>query len=93
MRLFDRTGSERWKTFAPGFASAVNVSGDGRFVGWHFNQGSEREALFYPAGHFRERFYRPDVISLGLETLDVQLALQQANDAQKAAARSPLVVR
>ena len=52
-----------------------------------------REFLFYPAGHFRERFYRFDVVSLVLETQDVQLALQQANEAQKATARSPLASR
>ncbi len=32
------------------------------FVGWHLNQGRDREALYYPASNFFDTYYRPDVL-------------------------------
>jgi hypothetical protein len=51
-------------------------------IGWHLNQGPDKEALFYPASQFRQRFYRPDVIDRILQTYDETEALTQANAAR-----------
>jgi hypothetical protein len=32
-------------------------------IGWHLNQGKNREALYYPISRFFDTFYRPDIIS------------------------------
>jgi WD40 repeat protein len=131
VRLFDRTGAERWKVAIPSEAWAVNVSADGRLavaahgdgtirwysmkdgkellaffphkdrkrwilwtpsgyydaspgaeelIGWHVNNGRDRAADFFPVGQFRNVYYRPDVVSMVLQTGDEQLALKEANE-------------
>jgi len=49
-------------------------------IGWHVNNGKESTPDFYPVGLFRQRFYRPDIISKILYTLDEAKAVQFAND-------------
>lgn len=50
-------------------------------IGWQVNNGKDRLADFFPAGQFRERFYRPDVVAAVLETLDESKAVAQADAA------------
>lgn len=49
-------------------------------LGWHLDSGPGREAGFVPASKFRDRFYRPDVLSQLLATRDLPIALRQANE-------------
>jgi hypothetical protein len=130
LRLFDRTGKERWRQDVPETVWAVNVSGDGRLVvaaygdgmirwhrlsdgaellafypdgdrerwvvwtpqgyymaspggedliGWQVNKGRDEAPEFFTASRFRDRFYRPDVVQLVLDELDVDKALLRAN--------------
>lgn len=68
----------RWVAFTPnGFYQASAGAED--LIGWHLNQGSAKAPEFFGASRFREQFYRPDVLSLVLETLDVDQALALAD--------------
>ena len=69
VRLFNQSGTELWKTSAPGGAWAVNVSGDGRFVvaalgdgtlRWYrMSDGRELLALFPHADRKRWVLWTP----------------------------------
>jgi len=39
-------------------------------IGWHVNQGKEKEAAFYPVARFFEQFYRPELITEVARTVD-----------------------
>jgi WD40 repeat protein len=143
LRLFDRSGAEKWNVPVPGIAWSVNISGNGRvavaafadgtirwyriadgrellaffphkdrkrwviwspkgyydasagaeeLIGWHVNQGKDREADFFPASRFRSGFYRPDVIARVLEVGSEEEALRLANE-ESGRKREELTVR
>ncbi|MEA3207973.1 MAG: hypothetical protein QOE70_1030 [Chthoniobacter sp.] len=71
---------KRWVAWTPQGYYDTSPEGEG-LIGWHVNRGRDKEADFFPAAKFRDRFYRPDVISLVLETRDVSAALEAANKA------------
>ena len=49
-------------------------------IGWHVNgKGWDDTPDFFPASRFRERFYRPDIVQLVLNTLDEAKAIEEAN--------------
>ncbi|MCC6810048.1 MAG: caspase family protein [Deltaproteobacteria bacterium] len=53
-----------------------DASPDGEdLVGWHVNRGLDAAADFYPASLLRKHFYRPDIVSRVLDTLDEQKAI------------------
>lgn len=69
---------KRWVMWTPtGFYDASPGAED--LIGWHVNNGKDREADFFPASRFRDRFYRPDVISKVLESGTASIALERAN--------------
>lgn len=51
-------------------------------LGWHLNQGADRESAYYPLSKFRDQYYRPDIIDRILDTLDEAEAVRQANAAR-----------
>lgn len=62
LSLFVHIDLERWIFWTPqGYYDASPGGED--LIGWHVNQGLEREALFYGADRFRDLLYRPDIIS------------------------------
>ncbi|OQW92635.1 MAG: hypothetical protein BWK78_01095 [Thiotrichaceae bacterium IS1] len=48
-------------------------------IGWHVNNGKDKEASFYPAGALYASYKRPDVVKKILVTLNAEEAIQQAN--------------
>ena len=58
-------------------------SGAEGLIGWHINRGWEQSADFFPASRFRERFNRPDIVRLVLQTLDEDEAVKRANETAK----------
>ena len=82
LALFPHPDGRRWVLWTPaGYYDAA--AGAEELLGWHVNQGPDREALFYSVAKFREKLYRPDVIARVLKTLDVQVALRQADRARE----------
>jgi hypothetical protein len=49
-------------------------------IGWQLNRGKDHAADYFPVSSFRERFYRPDVLTKVLTTQDETEALHQANE-------------
>jgi WD40 repeat protein len=56
--LFLHPDKKRWVLWSPeGYFDCSQGADD--LIGWHVNQGSDREALYYPASQFFEKFYTP----------------------------------
>lgn len=71
---------KRWVMWTPsGYYDASPGAED--LIGWHVNRGKDHEADFFPASRFRERFFRPDVLTKVLETQDEAEAVRLANEA------------
>jgi len=80
LALFPHADRKRWVLWTPsGYYDASPGAED--LIGWHVNRGVNQAADFFPVSQFRERFNRPDVIDLVLDTLDEGVALAQANAA------------
>jgi hypothetical protein len=69
---------KRWVVWTPSGYYDASVGGED-LIGWHVNRGPDQAADFFPASRFRDRFYRPDVVSRILDTLDETAALAQAD--------------
>ena len=78
LALFPDADGKRWVAWTPNGYYDASVGGD-ELIGWHVNRGADKAAGFFPAAQFRERFNRPDVVALVLDTLDVDEAIRQAN--------------
>jgi len=63
--LFLHPDNQRWILWSPNGDFDCS-SGSDDLIGWHINQGLDKEALYYPANHFYEKFY---VLNLGSKIL------------------------
>lgn len=76
----------RWILWTPsGYYDAA--PGAESLIGWHLNQGKDKEALYYPVAQFRSKFYRPDIIDQIFEYWDEVTAINRAN---QVAQRNPI---
>jgi len=82
LALFIHSDGRRWIAWTPQGYYDASLGAD-NLIGWHVNHGYDQAPDFYPVSQFRDRFYRPDVISRVLRTanLDVEEAVHAANDA------------
>jgi WD40 repeat protein len=80
LALFVNSKSKSWIAWTPTGYYMASPGGED-LIGWHLNRGWDQEADFFPASRFRERFNRPDIVHLALETLDEDTAIRQANAA------------
>jgi WD40 repeat protein len=79
LAFFPHNDRRRWLLWTrSGYYDASPGAED--LIGWHVNNGPNAAADFFPVGQFRDVYYRPDLISLILQTGDEQLALKEAND-------------
>ncbi len=53
--------------------------GSEQIFGWQVDCGLDQAVDFFPGAHFRDKYYRPDVISRVLETRDGDKALRLAD--------------
>ena len=83
----------RWVAWTPtGYYDASPGAED--FIGWHLNQGVDKEALFFSADRFRDLYYRPDLIPQVLRTRTVPSApVAVAPKPSTPQARSNIVLR
>jgi len=79
LAFFPHADRVRWVLWTPSGYYDASPGGED-LIGWHVNRGRDREADFFSASRFRAGFYRPDVISRVLGTLDEARALAQANE-------------
>lgn len=80
LTLFVHAGDKRWVAWTPKGYYMASPKGE-ELIGWHVNNGPDREADFFGAGRFRDTFNRPDVVERVLTTLDEVEALRQADAA------------
>jgi WD40 repeat protein len=80
LALFVHSDGKRWVAFTPSGYYAAGPGGED-LVGWQVDNGPDQAASFFPASRFRDYFYRPDVVSLVLKTLDESEAVKQAESA------------
>ncbi|MDQ3686491.1 MAG: hypothetical protein M3430_12955, partial [Acidobacteriota bacterium] len=79
LAFFPHADRKRWVVWSPsGYYDAAPGAED--LIGWHVNNGRDRAADFFPAGQFRDVYYRPDVVSKVLETGNEARAVQLANE-------------
>jgi len=80
LALFVHPDGRRWIAWTPQGYYDASAGADG-LIGWQVNRGRDQAADFFPVWQFRQRFYRPDVVSRVLDTLDVAEALREADAA------------
>ncbi len=79
LTLFPHKDKRRWVLWTPkGYYDASPNAED--LIGWHINNGKDREADFFPVSRFRDRFYRPDIIAKLFTTYDEERAIALANE-------------
>lgn len=76
--FFPHEDKKRWVLWTPSGYYDASPGGE-ELIGWHLNNGKEATADFFPASKFRSTFYRPDVVSKVLVTLDEAEAIRLAN--------------
>lgn len=91
LALYPHPDRKRWVLWTPSGYYDASPSGED-LIGWHLNRGQDVAADFFPASHFRSRFYRPDVIDRVLETLDEAEALKLADQAANRRQEAPVSV-
>ena len=91
LALFVDKDDLRWVAWTPTGYYMASPGGED-LIGWHVNRGWDQAADFFPASRFRERFSRPDIVRLVLETLDEDAAIKQANEiARRKEDATPLI--
>ncbi|MGA2548254.1 MAG: caspase family protein [Rectinemataceae bacterium] len=80
LAFFPHADGKRWVLWTPSGYYDCSAGGED-LIGWQVNGGKDAAADFFPASRFRGTYYRPDVVSLMLDTLDEGQALASANAA------------
>jgi WD40 repeat protein len=78
LAFFPHKDRKRWVLWTPSGQYDASPGGED-LIGWHVNNGKDKEASFFAASRFRSAFYRPDVIDRVMATLDEGEAVQLAN--------------
>ena len=72
--FFPHPDKKRWVVWTPeGYFDAS--SGGSELVGYHINQGKDREAKFIPMSYLYDVFYRPDIIQARLKGDDIKVLI------------------
>jgi WD40 repeat protein len=82
LALFIDRSTRRWVAWTPSGYYMASPGGED-LIGWHVNRGWDQSADFFPASRFRDRFNRPDIVQIILDTLDEGTAVQRANGASR----------
>ncbi|POZ53131.1 caspase family protein [Methylovulum psychrotolerans] len=88
LAFFPHADGQRWVLWTPeGFYAAS--PGAEELVGYHLNQGDDKEGLFIRAQQLGKRFYRPDLISQRLNGNEqaIQTALREIGDIRQVLAQ------
>jgi WD40 repeat protein len=79
LAFFPHNDRKRWVLWTPSGYYDASPGAEG-LIGWHLNNGADKEAYFFPASRFRATAYRPDIVTKILTTLDEDEAVRQANE-------------
>ena len=78
LHAYFHNDGKSWVIWTPSgyYATAPNAED---LIGWHVNRGKENAPDFFPASRFRNKFYRPDVVSKIIQTQDEAQAVKLAD--------------
>jgi hypothetical protein len=79
LAFFPHKDRKRWVMWTPSGYYTASAGGED-LIGWHVNNSKDAAADFFPVSKFRSRFYRPDITSKILDTLNEDDALRLANE-------------
>jgi WD40 repeat protein len=79
LALFPHSDQQRWVARTPSGYYMASVEGDS-LIGWQVNRGRDHAADFFPVSVFRDIYYRPDIVTKVLATLDEQTAIRRADE-------------
>ena len=74
LAFLPRGDGKRWVLWTPSGYYDASEGGD-ELIGWHVNNGLDREASFYPVSRFFERFYRPEVMARVIKSVEIDTAV------------------
>jgi hypothetical protein len=66
LAFFPHADKRRWVLWTPEGNFDCSEGAEG-LIGWHVNQGKEKEALFHPVAKFSKQFHRPDLVQQALK--------------------------
>jgi WD40 repeat protein len=70
LAFFPHKDGKRWVVWTPeGFFDASE--GGAKLVGYHLNQGKDKEAIFIPMENLYDVFYRPDIVATKFKGEDI----------------------
>jgi len=79
LTFFPHKDGRRWIAWTKsGYYMSSSEKAD-NLIGWHVNNGKDKEASFYPASALYASYKRPDIVKKILETLDEDEAIRLAN--------------
>jgi WD40 repeat protein len=79
LAFFAHVDRHRWVAWTRSGYYMASVGGDD-LIGWQVNRGHEHAADYFSVSRFSDQFYRPDIVSRTLATLDEAKAVQFANN-------------
>jgi hypothetical protein len=74
LAFYPHSDRKRWVLWTPSGYYDASEGGD-ELIGWHVNNGLDREASFYPVSRFFERFYRPEVMARAIKSVEIDTAV------------------
>ena len=92
LALFPHADGRRWVMWTPSGYYDASPGGED-LIGWHVNRGVTEAADFFPASRFHDQFYRPDIVSLVLQTSDEGRAIAEANAHRPSVVAAPDISR
>jgi WD40 repeat protein len=78
LALYAHPDRQRWVAWTRSGYYMASVEGDS-LIGWQVNRGRDRAGDYFPVSTFRDIYYRPDVVSKVLATLDEETAIRRAD--------------
>lgn len=83
LALFPHPDKKRWIMWTPEGYYDASPGGE-ELIGWHLNQGKDKEAIFIPSSQLYDVFFRPDIVQAkfrgddisGMITVTVEQALK-----------------
>ncbi len=92
LALFLHADNLRWVLWTLSGYYDASPGGE-ELIGWHVNRGAAVTPDFFPAGTFRERFYRPDIVQEILVEQDESRAVAVSNQHRPQVVETPVVAR
>jgi WD40 repeat protein len=74
LAFYPNSDRKRWVIWTPSGYYDASEGGD-ELIGWHVNNGLDREASFYPVSRFFERFYRPELMARVIKGVEADTAV------------------